>query len=296
MRDGRTDGPPRRPRSFGQSCLHVKTGGAGKPTVILVHGFAAHGFFWRKWEPALTACHRVHTIDLAGFGKAPMPKEADYSPLAQAERVAGYLCHIRAEGPQVLIGHSLGAAIVLLSALSLMENEDRPELAGIVVVSGAVYAQPLPRYLSLLRRRLLGELFLLFAPPRTALNVGIRGIVYDSRTVDSTLVDGYRSPLRDTRRRRAILRAARQIDVSEAPGLTGRLTELSVPTLLIWGEEDRVVPVENGRKLADELPRAKLVTISGVGHLPPEEAPRRSVAPVLDFLGSLSTGRGEDAP
>ena len=101
-----------------------------------------------------------------------MPKGADYSPLAQAERVAGYLCHIRAEGPQVLIGHSLGAAIVLLSALSLMENEDRPELVGIVVVSGAVYAQPLPRYLSLLRRRLLGELFLLFAPPRTALNVG----------------------------------------------------------------------------------------------------------------------------
>ena len=274
--------------------LHVTSAGAGGPTVVLVHGFGAYGFFWRKWTPALTARHRVYTVDLMGFGRAPTPPRGDYSPVAQASRVAAFVRRVEGEGPAVLIGHSLGAGIVLLAALDLVQSETH--VAGVVIVSGAVYSQPLPPYISLGRRRLLGELFLLCAPPRHVLRRGIQGIVGDPATVDAEQVEGYRTPLRNFERRRVILRAVRQIDVDEALRLEPRLRELELPTLLIWGEEDRVVPLENGRRLAGDLPRANLVTLPGVGHLPPEEAPQRSVAPVLDFLGSLRNGPSGGAP
>ena len=274
--------------------LHVNSAGAGGPTVVLVHGFGAYGFFWRKWNPALTARHRVHTVDLMGFGRAPTPPRGDYSPVAQASRVAAFVRRVEGEGPAVLIGHSLGAGIVLLAALDLVQSET--PVAGVVIVSGAVYSQPLPPYLSLGRRRLLGELFLLCTPPRHVLRRGIQGIVGDPATVDAEQVEGYRRPLRNFERRRVILRAVRQIDVDEALRLGPRLRELELPTLLIWGEEDRVVLLENGRRLAGDLPRANLVTLPGVGHLPPEEAPQRSVAPVLDFLGSLRSGPEGGAP
>lgn len=265
--------------------LHITSAGFGKPTVILVHGFGAYGFFWRKWNSPLTDRHRVHTVDLMGFGRAPTPLSGDYSPAAQANRVAAFVRRVEGEGPAVLIGHSLGAGIVLLAALDLLRNGI--PIAGLVLVSGAVYSQPFPTYLSLGRRRLLGETFLLCAPPFRVLKKGIQGIVGDPATVDAEQVEGYRTPLRNFRRRRAILRAVRQINMDEAFTPGTRLRELALPTLLIWGEEDRVVPLETGRQLLADLPRAHLITLPGVGHLPPEEAPQRSVAPVLDFLGSL---------
>ncbi len=281
------DGESRRSNAAREAALHVHSGGRGKPSLVLVHGFGAYGFFWRKWSPILEARHRVHNVDLTGFGRAPTPIGGDYSPVAQARRLASFVRQIAEEGPTVLIGHSLGAGIVLLAALDLSRKDRRFPVAGIVIVSGAVYSQRLPLYLSLIRRRMFGELFLVCRPPRWALRLGIRGIVADPQKVDDEQIEGYRSPLLGMGRRKAILRAARQIDVGEAHRLTSEMRELRLPTLLLWGEDDRVVPLHNARRLARDLPQADLVTLPGVGHLPPEEAPRRSVAPVLDFLGSL---------
>ncbi len=255
---------------------------------MLIHGFGAYGHFWRKWVPHLSERHRTLSVDLMGFGRAAAPRGGDFSPEAQSERISA-LVRALDGGPVVLAGHSLGAGIALLAALDLAPAR----VAGLVLVSAAVYRQSLPPYLTLLRNRGIGELFLLAPPPAWAIARGIRGIVEDRRTVDTGQVEGYRAPLRDRARRRAILRAARQVDVGSGDRLASRLGELGVPALLIWGDRDRVVPPEFGRRLARELGNADLVLLEGVGHLPPEEAPRRSVEPVLRFLQSLGPSRRE---
>jgi pimeloyl-ACP methyl ester carboxylesterase len=283
--------------------LHVVSTGTGRPPLVLVHGFGASGRFWRHWLPELERRHRVHNVDLMGFGAAAAPPRGDYSPEAQAARVAGLLDRLDPEGPAVLVGHSLGGGIATLAAIARAgavgrgapaeraPQTTRVPLAGLVIVSGAVYPQPFPRYMSLARLRLVGEIFLLATPPRAAMRWGLRGIVHDPACVDREMVESHRTPFRSVGRRWAALRGARQIEPERgAADMVDGLRELNVPALLIWGEEDPVVPLEYARRLASDLPRATLVTLPGVGHLPPEEAPRASLAPVLDFLASLTPG------
>lgn len=265
------------------SPLHVETHGEGDPPVVLVHGLGAHLGFWRKWIPGLAARHRVHAVDLMGFGRAATPRGGDYSPLGQAGHLAEMLRRLDGPAP-VVIAHSLGGGIAVAAALRLLDEGGGHLPEGLVLVSCAVYSQRLPRFLSLARIPGLGELFLVAPPPRIALRLGIRGIVADPDTVDDDMIETYRNPLRSRGRRRAVLRAARQLDVADAAPLVRRLSELRMPTLLVWGEEDHIVPVSSGRRLAGDLADSTLVTLPGVGHLPPEEAPDRSLEPVLDFL------------
>lgn len=271
------------------SPLHIESTGEGTPPAVLVHGFGAHGGFWRKWVPELAAKHRIHVVDLMGFGQAATPSGGDYSPLAQARHLAEFLRRFR-DTPPVVIGHSLGAGVAVAASLRLLDEGGASLPAGLVLVSGTVLPQRLPRFMRLARIPGLGELFLLATPPRMALRKGIQGIVHDPDTVDREEVETYREPLRSLRRRRAILRAARQVSPQAAERLSQRLADLRFPVLLVWGAEDRIVPVEAGRRLEAALPDARLVILPEVGHLPPEEAPRASLEPVLKFLADR---RGE---
>jgi len=278
--------------------IRYQVAGRGDPPVVLVHGFGAHAHFWRKWIPTLALRHRVFTVDLAGAGRSPAPPDADYSPQAQALRLAQMMRDIGSP-PPVLIGHSLGAGIVCLAALHLADDDPPCPLGGLVLVSGAVYAQRLPPFLTLARLPGLGELFLLAPPPRLLLRAGLRGIVRKKDCVDAELVEGYREPFRSREHRRAMLSAARQIDLEGAAILADRIPGLDIPTLLIWGEEDPVVALDQGVRLSREIPDASLVVLPGVGHLPPEEDPAGSLAPVLTFLSSLSepsSGSSASAP
>lgn len=274
--------------------LHFRSHGDGDPPLVLVHGFGAHAHFWRHWVPHLAARHRTHVIDLLGAGESPIPPDGDLSPQGQARAVATLIRDL-AGPPPVLIGHSLGAGISLLATILLREEAPRIRLPGLVLVSGAVLAQRLPPYLTLARTPGLRRLLALAAPPRPLLRLGLRGIVHRPSCIDREMIDGYRAPFRTPARRRAFLRAAGQIDMAAAEALARRLPEIEVPTLLLWGEEDPVVPVALGRRLAGELRDARLVVLPGVGHLPPEEDPERSVEAVLDFLSALP-GASRDAP
>jgi pimeloyl-ACP methyl ester carboxylesterase len=171
----------------------------------------------------------VHNVDLMGFGVAAAPPTGDYSPEAQGARLARLLESLAPEGPPVLVGHSLGAGIALLAALSRTRAAGRAALAGIVIVSGAVYSQRFPRYMALARVWGVGEIFLLATPPRWAMRWGLRTIVHDPASVDPEMVESHRAPFRSIRRRWAALRGARQIEPSRASGIVEGLRELDVP-------------------------------------------------------------------
>ncbi len=271
--------------------LFVETmGPEGAPPLVLVHGFGASNHSWRKWVPDLSRDHRLHLVELAGFGRAPAPAGGDYTPHAQGARVAELLATIEAPVPPVLVGHSLGGAVILVAALRLLEGArtaGAPDpLRGLVVVSGAVFPLDFPRYMALARRPLLGDLILAGAPPRWALRMGLRGIVGDPATVDAEQVEGYRAPLADPARRQSILRAARALRPEEdAARLVPHYGRLTPPLLALWGDRDPVIPPAFAGRLAAAVPRGRAVLLPGVGHLVPEEAPRPSLAALREFLG-----------
>jgi pimeloyl-ACP methyl ester carboxylesterase len=280
--------------------LFVETEGPeGAPPLVLVHGFGASNHSWRKWVPELAVDHRLHLVELAGFGRAPNPADGDYAPHAQGRRVAELVSSIGGAHPPVLVGHSLGGAVILIAALRLLDAAraagTADPLRGIVVVSGAVFPLDFPRYMALARRPLLGDLLLAGPPPRWAIQMGLRGIVGDPATVDAEQVEGYRAPLGDPERRRAILRAARQLRPdADAAGLVPHYGRLSVPLLALWGDRDPVIPPSFAGRLAAAVPRGRAVLLPGVGHLVPEEAPRPSLAALRSFLSETDPRHRQD--
>ncbi len=249
--------------------------------IVLVHGFGACAHFWRHWVPALAERHEVWNVEWMGIDD---PQPHGDGPRAGAEALVEAML-AEEDRPTVLVGHSLGGAVVLIAALLLADRGAVPP-EGVVVVSGAVYPQKLPPFISMARIPGLGLLFLLIPPPRALLRLGLRGIVHDPASVTEALVEGYLAPLRSRSRRKALLRAARRLDPADPEGWSGRYGEIASPTLLIWGEEDRVVRPRVGVGLAAVLPDARHITLPGVGHLPPEEAPERSLEAVLEFIRS----------
>lgn len=274
--------------------LRVVERGRGAP-ILLIHGYGASAHSFRHWTPELARDHRVLLVDLKGFGAAPAPDDGRYSPVDLAEPVVELVRRLDLDDV-TLVGHSLGGGVVLVAALALLDLGELGRLRGLVSVSGAAYAQPLPPFARIARRPRAARVALALVPKAWLVRRVLESIVHDARTVDPDQVEGYAAPLRDPTTHGPLVAAARQIVPSELPRLTARYPELDVPTLLLWGREDRVVPVRVGERLRSDLPRARLVVLEDCGHLPAEERPLESLAILQEFLQEAGAARPSESP
>ncbi len=266
--------------------LHVEASGLEPgpdvDTFLLIHGYAGCTFTWRYWGPRLAARGHVVALDLKGFGNAPKPDDGLYGPGHQAELVHR-LIEERDLHRITMIGHSLGGGIALLTALRLTDVGIR-RLERMVIVSGAAYDQRLPPFVRMADYpRLASLLFRALGSERVVRTV-LGHIVHDPSRVDEAQVRGYATPLASDAALRALLETARQIRPADLDAVTARYRELDVPTLLLWGRGDLVVPLSTGERLERELPDARLHVLERCGHLPPEEVPDESYALVERFL------------
>lgn len=262
--------------------LHVEVQGTNGPPLILIHGFGAHSYTWRYWAPELARDHRIYLADLKGFGSAPKPRDEAYSPLDQAEILLRFLRGRELERV-TLVGHSFGGTVALLLALRLLEKE--PErLARMVLVAAAGYPQELPRYMRLASLPVVGELMLRLVPSRKLARAALRSSYRDPERITSSQVEAYAEPLRTPGGRHGAIRTARKVLAADPDAWTSRYPGIRVPTLLLWGDRDRIVPLETGRRLEQALPRARLAVVEECGHVPQEEKPRESLERVRTFL------------
>ena len=256
--------------------------GSGRP-ILLLHGFAASRFTYRFWADDLATTHELHLIDLFGCGCAPFPADGRYGPREQGEAVLRYIRERDLRGV-TLIGHSLGGGIALFVALRLQELGESDRLAAIVSVAGAAYAQALPRFIGLVRLPWIGRGLLRGIGPDRVVPLVLRSVIYDQSTITPEQIEGYVAPLREWRRRRAVVETARQIVPEGIDDLERRWRTIQAPTLLLWGRHDYVVPLWVGERLARELPHAELVVFERCGHIPPEECAVESLAHVRRLL------------
>lgn len=276
--------------------LHVETLGLdpepGIDVFVLVHGYGASSFTWRYWTSRLAELGHVVLIDLKGFGRAPKPDDDRYAPADQAWLVRR-LIEERDFRNVTLVGHSLGGGVALLTTLDLLGvgsegvapgRPDHGRLRRLVIVSGAAYAQRMPPFVALADwPRLSPRLFRLVGP-RKVVKVALRAVVHDPSRVTVEQIDGYAGPLASREAVQALLATARMIEPPDLPAIIRRYPEITVPTLLLWGRQDHVVPMSVGERLAEELPDARLHVFERCGHLPAEEVPADSLAVLEGFL------------
>lgn len=274
----------------GELELHCETAGPDPspetPVFLLVHGFGASGFSWREWIPGLAERGHVVNVDLKGFGASPRPDDDAYGPGDQADLLVA-LARRRDLRRIVLVGHSLGGGVALMAAHRLLDDG---RLHALVIVAGAAYRQRLPPFTAAARWPRVSGAVARLVGTRRIIRWVLRSIVYAPETVGDDQVEGYAAPLASSEARRAVWAAARRIVPPDLEDWCARYPELDVPALILWGDHDPVVPLWVGRRLAEELPRARLEILEECGHIPAEEQPRRSLERVVAFLEGLDRG------
>lgn len=257
---------------------YQEAGQPDAPAMILIHGFAASNLVWSKVLLELAeAGFRVIAPDLLGYGYSDKPRHLDYTIPRQAEMVVDLMQRLGIERA-VLIGSSYGGAIAATIAL------DHPELVEKLILVGAVTNNKPTRFLlmRLFGSPIIGDILSpLLVGSRRLLRIRMKR-VYDrhSWVLDERRVDARHLPLRTRGAHRAIIRTVRRWD---AQRISRDAHLLTVPTLLIWGDTDREVPLRDGERLHEEVPCSRLIVFRACGHLPHEEYPLEFVEVVLNF-------------
>jgi pimeloyl-ACP methyl ester carboxylesterase len=243
--------------------------GNGDP-VVLVHGTPYSSFLWRDIAPALALTRRVYVFDHLGFGQSDQRGGQDLSLAAQARVLTRLLEHWQLVRPS-LVAHDIGGAITLRALL--LEGADYRDLTLFDAVSGGEWERGLFR-LFLERPEVFERLpdyaheALVSSHMQHATNIGYRPGV----------LDVFLAPWRGATGQAAFYRQYSQIKQTDTAEYEHLLGEISIPTRLIWGTEDRILPPEYGRWLHDRIPHSELRWVEGAGHVVQEDAPAQLLA------------------
>jgi pimeloyl-ACP methyl ester carboxylesterase len=261
--------------------LYKEEYGEGDP-ILCLHGLGAHCFTWRYLIEPFSQHSRLILIDLKGFGKSAKPDDCCYSVHDHADAV--YALILKNDWRRItLIGNSYGGALALLLAGRLGESEPS-RLSRLVLIDPGAYKEYLPGYVRLMRT-VFGKPMMFLLPARLTTRFVLRFAVYDKSKITEQQIAAYSHPLLDPGVRTAILQTARQCIPRDADALVARFKNISVPTLIIWGKHDKIIPPKVGELLNQALPNSFLEIFEECGHVPQEEQPQQTVARISKFLG-----------
>jgi pimeloyl-ACP methyl ester carboxylesterase len=257
--------------------------GAGKP-LFLLHGFGANGYLWRFLKPKIPPGYRTYVVDLKGFGRARKPNDGKYSARDQADLVLDLVRTLGLSSVS-LVGHSMGGGVALMAALKLLD--DGRTLDRLVLIDPV--SLPVPRF-DFLKSRFVHGAAALLSPlafwPGPLVRLALRVAYCEPDKVTDDQVEAYAAPLRQLAARRALVSAGNQLFAEDLGELSRRYAEITAPTLLVWGQEDPVIPLSVGRELERLMPNARLLDIKRSGHIPIEESPDETDPPIVAFLNS----------
>jgi len=237
------------------------TAGPGRPQLLLIHGFANSLQSWRVAAPLLADCCDVIAIDMLGFGLSDKPADADYHNRAQAERVVA-AAHALGQANPVYVGHSLGGAIALQAAV--LDRDAR----GLVLMNPGIISTGVPKIVQLsvpplprLSARMFGS--------RSFRADFLRKSYVNPSIITDAVIDDLMLGARSEGYASGMTSMMKQYSEGEEIALA---PQVKVPTLILWGDQDRNKPLSEATQLQAMLPGSKLVHFPGSGHYVHEEA------------------------
>lgn len=246
--------------------------------IVLLHGTSASLHTWDGWVDALKGQRRVIRVDLPGFGLTGPTPDHDYH-LTRYTAFMGALFDELKLGQVVLAGNSFGGTVAWMTADAYPQRVSRL----ILVDAGGYPYKPasVPIGFRLAQVPALKPLMANLLP-RSMIESSVRNVYGDPSKVTPELIDRYYEiTLREGNR--AALRAR----FTQSPGgeHAERIAQLKLPTLILWGSEDRLIPPDNAEHFNRDIAGSQRVVFPGLGHVPQEEDPAATVAAVKAFLG-----------
>ncbi|MEP3420340.1 MAG: alpha/beta hydrolase [Erythrobacter sp.] len=259
------------------------------PTILLLHGSNADLSTWEPWTDALSETHRIVRFDQVGHGLTGPDPAGDYSRTNYADDIREVADALGLDS-FIIGGNSMGGKHTLAFAVAYPERVD-----AMIIVDGSGGTVPKPAddeeknsgNIGFTIARIPGvNLIAEQITPRALIAQSLEQSVSVKDIVTDEMVDRYWEMLRYPGNRAATMA---RFSTDYEPMTEAEIVALDMPTLILWGEEDRLIPVSAARWLDQTLPNSDLVVYPAIGHLPQEEAPEATIADVQGWLAGLNT-------
>ncbi len=247
------------------------------PPLILLHGFVVSLESWDGWAKSLSNDYRVIRFDLAGHGLTGPDPLKRYAPAERAAFIGDVMDALGVESAHIA-GNSLGGLAAWRFAAMHPER-----VRGLILVSPGSYSvngvsdtpAEAPQAMHVFLR----------TAPEAGIRISLQRIYGDDSKVTEERVILMREMMRRRGNGEAFIESIKEFTL---PDPAPDLAKITAPTLLLWGAEDVLIPVEQGRQLETDIAGARLIVYEGVGHVAQEEAPEATARDVAEFLAALS--------
>lgn len=256
--------------------VHYQDEGDGE-TVLLLHGTASSLQTWDHWSNSLKQHYRVVRLDLPGFGlTGPHPLD-QYEVKNDVDFIHSFINLLKLEKVHI-VGSSLGGRISWEYSLQYPEH-----VKSLTLINSLGYPQESwPHAIEMAQWPILDSLVANLAP-RVMFNIGLKDIYFDEKIVNDFLIDRYYELAHYPGNMNAFpKRVKAKLDTRSSD-----IKNITVPTLILWGEEDIYFPVKRAYDFKRDITNSSLFTYANVGHLPMEEVPLKSVNDFMIFLNTL---------
>jgi pimeloyl-ACP methyl ester carboxylesterase len=247
--------------------------------IVLIHGTGSSLHTFNGWTAKLKQKHRIIRMDLPAYGLTGAFPSRDYSMKNYVLFMKRFLKAL--DIPKcVLGGNSLGGGIAWNFAVDYPEMVDK-----LILIDASGYpteAKSIPLAFKIAQTPIINTLFT-FITPRFIAKKSVENVYADKSKVSEALVDRYFQLTLRKGNRQAFID---KLTAHKTPSRYQKIKCLKQKTLVIWGEKDELIPPEAAYKFDADLPNSTVVILEGLGHVPMEENPTASLAPVILFLKS----------
>ena len=266
------------------SLVHYRDEGSGPP-LLLLHGIFSSLHTFDGWSAALRGDFRLIRMDLPGFGLSDTNADHRYDVAKYVQWLDQFLDRLGLETVS-LAGSSLGGWVAWEYALRFPRRVDK-----LILIDSAGYldAQQIPLPIRMARTPFMNRI-VRYVIRRNLIEVFVRQVYGDPTKVTPELVDRYYELLARAGNPEAFFAFVNGKFKDNTP----KLPRLQTPTLILWGEKDAWLPVEDAYRFLHALPHAELIIYEGIGHVPMEEVPIQTARDVREFLHSDTIPQAEE--
>jgi pimeloyl-ACP methyl ester carboxylesterase len=250
--------------------------------IVLLHGTSASLHTWDGWAAALSKQHRVIRFDLPAFGLTGPALNNNYSIENYAQTVVSILDALNIE-QGTLVGNSLGGYIAWVTTVLYPKR-----VKNLVLIDASGYpfeSESLPLAFKIASTPILNTLMQGFLP-RSLVASSLKNVYGDPNLVSDELIDRYFELTTRTGNRQALAERFKQT----RPGqMAYRVQEIKVPTLILWGQKDQLIPPKLAERFHQDITHSKVHIFPQLGHVPQEENAQQTVDIMINFLAEQKT-------
>ena len=265
--------------------VHYRDEGSSSDSIpiILIHGTGSSLHAYDIWSDNLKKSNRVIRMDLPAFGLTGPFLKRDYTISNYTTFLKEFLDSLNIK-QCILVGNSLGGEIAWRFAIQEPVMSRKLILldpSGYPVISKSV-----PIAFKLAKIPVLNK-FLTYITPRFLVRASIENVYFDKSKVSDSLVNRYFNlTLRKGNRKAIVDRLKVSTTLTNGTKTHDNIKNIKQPTLIIWGSDDQLIPVENGYKFKNDITNSKLIVMQQTGHVPMEEKPLISLNFAIDFINN----------